>query len=195
MNRRSDHAQVFGNKRQVAQAAAQHLKQIIFGASHPMSVDRSGLSGGNLPITFKTPEMIEPDDVADGDRPRHALHPPVITAGLAHVPAVKRIAPPLPSGAECVRWNPGHHGRLEFIVKMKKVWMPPYVGAIVAHKDGHVAHDLDSALRSITAQRPPLLEESKLNGAFDFEFALVLHPEFVQGLRLTPSQFTGPGAP
>src|SRR5258708_6501903 len=179
MHRRGNHAQVFGNKRQIAQPAAQHLKKIIFGPSLPASLDCRGLNGGNLPVTFKTPEMIKPHNVANGDRPRHALHPPVITSGLAHIPAIQGVAPSLARGAERVRRNPGHHGRLKLTVEMENIRMPPYVGAVVAHKNGHVANYFDPALRSITPQGAPLLKESKLNGAFDLEFALMLYPKFV----------------
>src|SRR5207302_999930 len=75
-------AQVFGDEGQVAKRGAQHVKEIIFGAIYPSAMDGRGFAGGNLPVLLKAAKVIEPHVIAGGERPSHALDPPVVSARL-----------------------------------------------------------------------------------------------------------------
>src|SRR5579863_1912366 len=139
--------------------------------------------------------MIEADNITGLQSPGHALYPPVVVRGFARIPAVKRIAPSLACGAECIGRNAGHYGWLQFIVQVKKFRMPPYVGAIVIYEDRYIANYLDSTLHAIMAKSAPLLKECKLHRPLDFQLPLVLQAEFVQGLLFATSQPLWPCAP
>src|SRR5579871_4151532 len=130
--------------------------------------------GGNFPITFKTAKVIEPDNVTHLQRPFHALDPPVISLGFACFPTIERITPPLSSNTESIRRHARNHGGLQVPVEHKEVWIAPYIGAVIVHKNSDIAHDPDIALAAVLPQRPPLLKECKLDGPPNFQFTLVL---------------------
>src|SRR6266571_5555045 len=165
VNFRSDKSQILGDKRQITERLAQHVEEIVFGSIHPTPVDSRGLAGGNLPIFFKTAEMVEPDDVVSLQGRTHSLHPPVVSPRFQNVPAIQRIPPALTGFAERVRRHPGNDGGLKIMVEVENIGMRPHIGAVVIHKDSHIPNDADGAGHAIRTQGTPLLKKSELDDA------------------------------
>src|SRR5260370_23475657 len=89
MNLSGDHAEVLGDKRQITQAVAQDPKEVVLGALSPDAVDCGRLGCRDLPVALKAAKVVKAQDVTGADRPRYALHPPLVVLSLARCPAVK----------------------------------------------------------------------------------------------------------
>src|SRR5208337_497919 len=116
-----------------------------------------------LPELRKPAEMIEPDVIKIVCEPTHAVDPPRIALLLHDVPAIKRIAPALAVFAEKIRRHAGDNFGIEFGVQAIQMGMRPNIGAVEIDKNRHIAGDANRTLRTIGAQRLPLLEEEKLH--------------------------------
>src|SRR5215471_14286007 len=195
MNFRRDHAQVFGDKRQLANPLPQNAEQIVARTFPPAAMDRSGLRRGDFPIALKAAEMIQAQDVTRPQSPRDPLCPPLVTSRAAGFPSVERIAPTLSRGAECVRRDAGNQRRLKALVEREELRVAPHVSTVIVDEDGDVAHDAYAVPGTIAMQRPPLFEESKLDGAFHLELTLVLHAEAVHALGFAAGQLPRPRTP
>ena len=139
--------------------------------------------------------MIEPDVIEMACRPAQAIDPPGVALGLHHVPAVKRIAPVLAGLAEEIRRHSGDHLRLKIGGQAKQVGMSPDVGAIQVHEDGDVPDHANRALRTVGAQRLPLLGEEKLHYAARFEIVVEFGSFLLQRSRIAMRQFARPAVP
>jgi len=100
-----DVAEIFGEERQASQSFAKLVEEIVSGAIDPAAIYGSGLVRRNLPELIEAAEVIQADLVASFGGPAQTLHPPNESAGPHHVPVIKRIAPALAGGAECVWRN------------------------------------------------------------------------------------------
>src|SRR5512133_1305571 len=91
-----DHAEIFRDKRQIAELAPENREQVVARTRHPAAVHSGRLTGRGLPISLESTEVVEADVIAKHQRPADPLHPPVIAAVAECVPLVERIAPALP---------------------------------------------------------------------------------------------------
>ena len=128
----------------------------------PAPVNGGRFAGGNLPVSFETPEMVEAHHIKKRKRGTEALNPPLVSAGSQHVPAIDRIPPKLSGSAEIIRRHAGNHGRLSLIIEIEQIGMSPDVRAVVRNIDGDIAHETDAALLAILPETLPLLEEFEL---------------------------------
>src|SRR5713101_9106200 len=101
--------------------------------------------------------MIESHHIEKRERGTEALDPPLVSAGGQQVPAINRIPPKLPGGAEIIRWHAGDHGRAALIIEIEQIGMSPDVGAVVRNIDRDVTHETDAALLAIGLEILPLL--------------------------------------
>ncbi len=72
-------------------------------------------------------------------------HPPVESALGQHIPAVERIAPPLPGRRKIIRRHAGNPHRLQILVQLEDFRMHPHIRRIHVDEDGHIAQDADPA--------------------------------------------------
>src|SRR6185437_2035075 len=123
------------------------------------------------------------------------MRPPVVVLRFARLPAVQRIAPSLSGFAESIWRHACYYCRLQVRIQMENMRVLPDVRAVIVDEDRHVSHNLDPALVAVAAQRTPLLNKGKLDGALNFQFSLIREPELVQGSGLTTCQAAVPGTP
>src|SRR5580704_848489 len=182
-------------ERQAPKRLAQFGKQIVSRTIHPSPVNRRRISRRNLPELIEPTKVIQSHVVAIPRRPPQPLNPPFISSRLHHVPAVKRISPPLPSLAEEIRRHAGHYFRLQVLLQPEKFAVHPDVGAVVIYEDGNVAHDANRAFRAIPPQRLPLFVKGKLQRAADLQVVRQLLPRLLQRSRFALRQPCRPFIP
>src|SRR5215469_12451812 len=73
--------------------------------------------------------------------------------------------------------------------------MHPHVGAVVAHKDRHVAENLNLSLCAILSQGGPLLVEEELNYLFNRNLPSMRIQQFRHCIMLAQSILCGPFIP
>jgi len=105
---RCDQTEVFGEKRQAAQFLFEFVKEFVTWAVNPAAVDRSPLTGGDLPKLREAAKVIETDIIASLRRPPKTLQPPAIIVGANRVPVVEGISPALAGGTKIVGRNAGN---------------------------------------------------------------------------------------
>src|SRR5208337_576799 len=140
-------------------------------------------------------EMVEPHQVEEGERSAETLNPPPESVGLQHIPAIDRIAPKLPGGAEVVGRHAGHHGRMASIVEVEEFRVGPDVCAVVRHVDGNVAHQADVALPAIGLEVSPLAEKLELPVLDDVQLGRKTAPPFADCVRFAAANLCVPCTP
>ena len=158
-----DVPKILGDERQLTKRVAHGVEQRAAGAGHPAAVNGGGLAGRDFPIRRETAEVIDPNDVGETKRRAEPRNPPAEVRVTQYVPAIKRIAPPLPGGAEVIGRNSGDDRRLAAFVELEDLAIGPDVGAVAGNVDGDVAHDADAARVGGLAHRRPLREEEPLH--------------------------------
>src|SRR5262249_12933121 len=105
---------------------------------HPASTERGSGFPRHLPVSGKTPEVVESYVVYQRKRAANALDPPGIARLLEDIPAVEGVAPELAGGAEVIGWDSGHNQGPPPLVKREELWMRPDVSAVVRDEDRQV---------------------------------------------------------
>ena len=80
--------------------------------------------------------MIEPHQIEEGKGGAETINPPFESVGLHHIPAIDRVAPKLPGGAEGVGGHAGNHGRIAPIVEIEEFRTSPDARAVMATSMG-----------------------------------------------------------
>ncbi len=73
--------------------------------------------------------------------------------------------------------------------------MRPYIGAVIVHKDSHIADKANVPRGTVGAQCPPLLIEGELDRLLDFQLTAILLLEETQGVALPVSELRRPRMP
>src|SRR5882724_10171716 len=167
-----DVAEIFGKKRQSAKSVAETIEQVVFGAVDPAAIDRRLFVSRNFPKLREAPKVIEPDVIKVVGRPAQAVDPPGIALCLHHIPPIKRITPALTSLAEEIRRHSGNDFGLPVGVQAEEVRVCPDIGAVKVHEYSDVPGHADRALRTIGAQRLPLLGKEKLDDTAGLEIVV-----------------------
>ena len=158
-----DHAQVLSNDRQIiTERLSKRLEKRIARPGQPASLNRRRFRCRDLPVGLQSAKVVDAQDVHQFEHGLDALYPPAKAIGGDGVPAVKRVSPALPRGAEIVGGDPGNDGELSLVIHVKNSGVGPGVGAVGGNKDRDVANDLDPAFVRIVAQCGPLFEKSEL---------------------------------
>ena len=110
-----DQTEVFGEKGKAAQFLFEFVKEFVTWAVNPAAVDRSPLTGGDLPKLREAAKVVETDIVAGLRRPPKTLQPPAIIVGANRIPVVERISPALAGSAEVIRGHAGNDFRQEIV--------------------------------------------------------------------------------
>ena len=105
----SDHAEILGDERQLAELLANRFEQFPARRRNPLTALGSLIASGNLPARSETAEVVHAGDIDHGQRRAHTLDPPLEAVVLHALPVVKRIAPELSGFAEIVRRNTRNH--------------------------------------------------------------------------------------
>ena len=156
--------QIFGPNRQMAQFMFQRVEKRIAGAFGPSAVDGSFLAMGDLPIGFKSTEMVDANDINVLGEQFEPLYPPVKARSFQMFPIVNRIAPQLPRGAEVIRRHASHQlGFHRFGDQFKVRRIGPDIDAVKGDIKRNVPHDSDATLVSIITQNAPLPEKGELH--------------------------------
>ena len=164
---RGDHPEVLGNDRKVAQGLAERCEQPRARARLPAAVDRGALARRHRPVPREPAEVVDPDEVGEPERRAQPLDPPREPVLLEPLPAVERVPPQLPGGAEVVGRHARHRGRLTGLVEQEEVLVGPDVGAVEGNVDRDVAENGDAAARRLGADPAPLPEEQELDVAVE----------------------------
>src|SRR5713226_3126239 len=185
----SNHAQVFGEKRQPSQIFAELEEKFVAWAIHPSAIDSGRFVSGDFPKLGKTAEVVEADEVAGLRGPAQAPHPPAIASGAHGLPVVEWIAPALSGGTEIVGRDAGDDFRLKVIFfQPEQVAVRPYIGAVVIHENGNVADDTNGLFRAVVTQSVPLLPEEKLHNSPGRKLATQVAPCRFESRLLAASQ-------
>ena len=99
-----------------------------------MPVDRRLLLRGNHPVRLESPEMIDPQNVHDGEHRADPVRPPRISPRSHLIPSINGVAPVLARSREIVGRDAGNNGRRALLVEMEQIGMAPYVAAVMGHK-------------------------------------------------------------
>ena len=86
-------AQILGHDGQAAQSVVQRAEQIHAGALLPAAVAGRGLPCRDRPVGVKAAEVVNAQDVIDGQCMAHAADPPRIAGPAVILPVVERVAP------------------------------------------------------------------------------------------------------
>src|SRR5262249_43128991 len=141
----------------------------------------------HLPVSVKTPEVVESYVVYQRKRAANALDPPGIARLLEDIPAVEGVAPELAGGAEGIGGDSGHNQGPPPLVKREELWMRPDVSAVVRDEDRQVAKDGDVMKACCSAYCLPLSEEHKLRKCAEGNLVGEVGAGIGKGVRLATS--------
>ena len=112
-----------------------------------------------------------------------------------NVPAIERVAPALPRGAEVIGRDAGNDARATVGAQIEQRLMHPDIGAMCGNKNGHVADDANAAFIGILLDRAPLAVETPLAEFPEIAFAGQHLRGFLQGIGVSQRQRRGPILP
>ena len=141
-----DDTEIFGDERKIAEDIAETLEEVMAGGFDPLAVDGGLFVGGDGPVGLEAAEVIEADDVVEGEGAANAGDPPVEAVVFEDVPAVEGIAPALAGGGEVVWGDAGDAEGAEVGVELEDAGRRPDVGGVVVNEDGDVAEDAGSCV-------------------------------------------------
>ena len=139
-------------KGSIAEDLAEALEELVAGSLDPLAVDGGLLLGGDGPVGLEAAEVIEADDVVEGERAADAGDPPVEAALAQQAPLVERVAPALAGDGEVVGRDAGDADGVALLVELEELGVGPDVGAVVVDEDGDVAEDADVFGGAVLAQ-------------------------------------------
>ncbi len=175
VDRRRDYAEIFGDERQRAvESGGDRVEHGAPRAAGPAAIDGGRCRSGHRPIRDEPPEVIDPGDVEQLQRPPRPLDPPPVAAPAQRRPVVQRVAPQLPVIGKCVRRSAGDEPVLE------QLGVGALIDAPGRHVDRHVAEQPDPPLLAISPQGRPFAIKAHLvldRAATAGEPAPVLDPE------------------
>lgn len=187
-NIRRNHAEVFGDNRQLAERVPNRGKQFPSRRFNPTTIFSGSIASANFPASSETAKVIEPSDINHPQTCPHPLDPPTETIGLHTVPVVKRITPELPGRTEVIRRYSGNNYRPAVLIELELIGIRPNVGRIQRHKDRYVADQFDGALVAVRFEGKPLLEEKKLEEPMCFNLIVELDASTSQSIWLAPGK-------
>ena len=188
-------AQVLGHDGQAAQGVVQRAEQIHAGTLLPAAIAGGRLPCRDGPVGVEPAEVVDAQDVIDGQRMADAADPPGIAGAAVVVPVVERVAPQLAVGGKVVRRAACHAAGLALGVSLEQLAACPGVGGIRCDVDGVIAHDGNALGFCIGVQAAPLAVELVLQKCPELDLLGVLGSEPGQGFRLTDAQGAGPLLP
>ena len=148
--------EILGNDVECAELPLDFIEERLARPLDPMPVDRRLRLSINRPIGLEGAEMVDADDVHLLVQFLKAPLPPRILLGLHGLPVILRIAPELPIRSEVVRRHPRYRARRTILIEIEKLLMRPRIRAVLCHKDGHIAEDLNPLLPRVVMQAIPL---------------------------------------
>src|ERR1022692_718817 len=136
-------------------------------------MDGGCLAGRYLPISFKAAKVVQTNHVHHLERRAQSIDPPFVSRGLHVIPAINRISPKLPVGAEIIGRNTGHLSGTAVGIEFKQIWIRPDIGAVVGHINWNIPHHPHTASLTITFQLGPLPEEFPLPEFLELNLARI----------------------
>ena len=80
-------------------------------------------AGRNLPVCFEAAEMVDPEDIIEGQIAFDPGNPPAVIVSCKDIPPVERIPPSLPGRAEIVGRNTGNDSWIAAASRLKICWL------------------------------------------------------------------------
>src|SRR4051812_16065476 len=93
------------------------MKDIVFRAIHPASVNRCVLVRRNFPELLEAAEVVQPNAATGFRGPAQAMGPPFVSSVAHHIPVIQGISPTLARLAEGIGRNAGVYLGIKLIVK------------------------------------------------------------------------------
>src|ERR1035438_9846333 len=136
-------------------------------------MDSGCFAGRYFPISFEAAKVVQTDHIHHLERRSQSIDPPLVSGGLQAVPAINRVSPELPVGAEIIGRYAGHLSGPAVGIEFKQIGIRPDIGAVVGHVDWSVPHHPHAAGLTITFQLSPLAEEFPLPEFLELHLARV----------------------
>ena len=89
----SDHAEIFGQNRQVTELCFDYGKQLGAWSLHPLPILGCLFTSGDLPESLESAKVIDAQHIEHAKSRAETLDPPGVSVGRHPIPAVNRIAP------------------------------------------------------------------------------------------------------
>ena len=134
----------------------QRVDHLITRRLHPLAFHGSRTGSRNLPVSIKSPEMIDSQNIKHPAVVANSVHPELITVRLQPFPVIDRIPPPLPSRAEIVRWNTRDENRPAILIQKEVLFLAPDIHRVDSHVKGYIPHNLDFLIRGKLLNPHPL---------------------------------------
>ena len=161
---RCDDPKILGNQRQATPAmpGKQGLHQSLTGRLDPVPPQSRLRGSGDLPVGFKSPEVIDPHPVKKVELGFKSIQPPFEPPLRHDIPAVMRVSPPLPGFREIIRGDPRDHAGLPIGQKIKFRLVGPDIGTVAGNKDGDIAKKENPMRVRVAPKRMPLFKKDEL---------------------------------
>ena len=165
-----DCAKVFGNEWKSTTGAFNRSKEFGAGRWAPRTTSRSARSSRDFIRVHEADEVIDAQCIKARQACCNARGPPCKAGATMLAPAIVRMAPQLPGGAETVGRNSGHHFGATFSVKAKETRIVLNISGIERNKDRNIAKKQDIECSTARSKKIPL----------PLEFPL--HPDVIRGV-------------
>ena len=140
----------------------QPREQGLTGRRHPAAMNGRIRRRWNLPVLFKTTEVIQPEDIKQLKLRAESFQPPAEIVLHDPVPAIQRIPPSLPRRREVIGWHAGYDFGPARLIQGKQVAVGPDIGTVMCYKNRNIAKQRDAVLMRIVAQGSPLGKKCEL---------------------------------